>query len=117
MGVSLYYSVERSVPLTNEEDSAIEETVSKFQQSFEFQDEGEDFCIYELNSSEPQYIFRGATKLPMGDVEDMLSACLHWAACLTAIRHIIKDGDWSVHLDDHDLLWCDETGWYLSDEF
>ncbi|GKU78143.1 hypothetical protein [Paenibacillus sp. L3-i20] len=117
MGVSLYYKAERPTPLTKEEEQAIQQVINNYQRSFGFKEEGEDFCVYEPDNSEPMTIFVGATGLPMGDLEDMHDACLHWAACLTEVRHILNDCEWSVHLDDHDLLWCEETGWYLSDEF
>lgn len=118
MGISLYYSVKRKTPLTVQENEIIEKIITKYSDAFEFKDFGEDFCVYKYDISEPDIIFSGATKLPMTEeVNDMFSACLHWAECLTEIRKSVPNSTWHVNLDDIDLLWDEDTGWYFSDEF
>lgn len=113
MGISLYYTAERPAVITTEEQAAIDEIIDRFQADFPFPDSGESFYVYDYDADEPERIFYGATGLPMDDTEDTIAACMHWAACLTEIRHVLHDAQWDVHLDDYDLTWNDDTGWCL----
>ena len=113
MGVSIYYTANRSYPLTEVETKSIEDIVKEYDDSKPFKD-GEDFYVYDYDDEEPEEIFSGATGLPLED-DAMLTieACLYWAKCLTKIRHVIKDAEWSVNMDETELEWDEIDGWQL----
>ncbi|MDR2924371.1 MAG: hypothetical protein LBU76_00155 [Azoarcus sp.] len=113
MGISIYYTAERSYPLTDEENKLIEAIVKKYDEGKKFK-KGEDFCVYEYDSEEPEVIFNGSTGLPMSfNPMNTVKACLYWVDCLTEIRNIVKDANWSVNMDDTELEWDEEEGWQL----
>ena len=113
MGVSLYYELKRSALLTEKENSGIADIINRYNESFELKDKGEDFCVYDYDESEPEIIFRGATKLPYTEnPDDMIDACMHWVECLSEIRLVIQGGSWSLNLDDMELLWDEDSGFW-----
>jgi hypothetical protein len=116
MGISIYYDAERDYPLTDDENNLIEKIVGKYniEKMSKFK-KGEDFYIYEYDKNEPRKIFSGATGLEMSAANPMITAkcCIFWAKCLTEIRNIVKDAEWAVQMDDDELIWDEEKGWYL----
>jgi hypothetical protein len=116
MGISVYYDAKRNYPLTDEENNNIKKIVEKYnnEKNKNFR-KGEDFYIYEYDKKEPEKIFSGSTGLAMSFINPMITAkcCIYWAKCLTEIRSIVKDAEWSVSMDDTDLEWDEEKGWHL----
>ncbi len=114
MGVSVYYTCERTNSLSHEEQQQVNAIINQYNDNFELKEIGETFCVYERVDSEPTIIFEGSTKLPFSDdFEDMLTALFHWLSCLTEIRRVIPEGEWRVHLDDIDAIWDEEDGWQM----
>ncbi len=112
MGVSIYYDATRNTRLTNDEQQKINEVIEKYQTSFPYKDDGEDFDVYDLDDDEPEKIFSGATKLP-NDIEKSILSAIHWANCLTEIRNIIPNCQWDFALDDYQIPWSDDKGYYF----
>ena len=113
MGVSIYYLARRSYPLTKKEIENIEGIIKEYDKGKPFK-KGADFYVYDYNKKKPEEIFYGATGLPLSsDAMITVEACLYWAECLTKIRHIIKDAEWSVNMDDTELEWNEKDGWQL----
>jgi hypothetical protein len=114
MGISIYYAARRTNPMTDNERSQIETIIKKYDREKKFK-KGEDFCVYDYDPEEPEVIFSGATGLPMSFIKPMVTAnaCIYWAECLTKIRQILKDAEWSVNMDDTDLVWDESEGWKL----
>jgi hypothetical protein len=114
MGISIYYGAKRSYKLTEDENKQIETIVEKYDREREFK-KGEDFYIYDYNIEEPEVIFSGATGLPMSIINPMITVkgCMYWAKCLTEIRNIVKDAEWSVQMDETELEWDEKEGWKL----
>jgi hypothetical protein len=116
MGISIYYDAERNYPLSDKENNLIEKIVEKYntEKRKKFK-KGEDFYIYEYNKKEPEKIFSGSTGLAMSFINPVITAkcCIFWAKCLTEIRKILKDAKWSVQMDEDELIWDEEKGWYL----
>ena len=111
MGISIYYDAVRNYPLTCDENSFIGKIVEKYNKEKPFEN-GEDFCIYEYDTKEPELIFSGATGLPLSDnAMETVEGCYYWAKCLTEIKKIAKDAKWTVQMDDMELTWDDEKGW------
>ena len=125
MGISIYYDARRKYPLTEEENKIVSDIINKYDKEKRFK-KGEDFCVYEYDTDEPETIFSGATGLPMSTLNPMLTvtdaeqfffaACLYWAKCLTEIKDIVKDAEWSVNIDDTYLIWDEKEGWQLPNE-
>jgi hypothetical protein len=116
MGISIYYDAERDYPLTDKENNLIEKIVEKYNvEKMNKFENGEDFYIYDYDKNEPRKIFSGATGLEISDINPMITAkcCIFWAKCLTEIRKIINDSEWTVQMDDDELIWDEEKGWYL----
>jgi len=114
MGVSVYYTCHRVTALTSNEQQEIQAIIDRYNDSFEWDDLGESFSVYDPDSDRPTEIFVGSTKLPLSDnFEDMMQALFHWLDCLTEIRRAIAGGDWHVHLDDTDAIWDEEQGWQM----
>jgi hypothetical protein len=116
MGISIYYDAKRNYFLTDEGSNNIKEIVEKYnnEKDKKFK-KGEDFYIYEYDKEEPEKIFSGSTKLAMSSRNPMIVAkcCIFLAKCLTKIRSIVKDAEWSVSMDDTDLEWDERNGWHL----
>lgn len=114
MGVSIYYNVARKTPLTTEEQHAINEIVERYNEEFEYKEEGEQLTFYDEPFNEKN-ILEGSTGLPHDD--SVLSAIFHWCDCLSEIRReVLLDAEWSVSMDDIDLEWDDEQGWHFGEE-
>jgi len=70
----------------------------------------ESFCVYDRTDwTEPDVIFEGATRLP--DNSDVVCwvGLQHWCGALTDIRRFLPDAVWSVHVEDHEIAWDEQT--------
>lgn len=114
MSVSIYYSADRKKVLSVEENKKIESVIEQYSDSYPYKGIEEDFCVYHYDLSTPEVIFNGSTKLPLSDdIEETMTAVMHWAECLSDIRRLVPDAEWSVNMDDMDLIWDEENGWQL----
>ncbi len=115
MGVSIYYAAHRSTALTEREQNAVKEVVSRYSVADQVEEylqtgsgwRGEDFCLYQPPYDSPDTILEGATKLPGHSDDAMWTAVLHWCRALSEIRRILLDAVWDVHVDDHYIAWDD----------
>jgi len=115
MGVSLYYTAERTTLLTEQEQKAITLIVDKYNDRFEHTEDAESFDLYAYNDSESEVILAGATKMPVSaDVEVLMYSINHWLECLTEIRLVVAEAEWHVHLDDNDAVWVDNR-WQMEE--
>jgi len=115
MGVSIYYTAERTTLLTEQEQENITLIIDKYNESFEHAEEAESFDLYAYDDSESEVILAGATKISASmDVESLVYTLGHWLECLTEIRLAVADADWHVHLDDSDAVWLDDM-WQMQD--
>ena len=116
MSVSIYYTVCRSTALTEQEQEAVKEVVSRYSVADKVEEylqtgsgwRGEDFCLYTPPFDSPDTILEGATKLPGHTDDAAWTAVLHWCKALSEIRHILPDAKWHVHVDDDDIEWNEE---------
>ena len=116
MGISIYYSVTRSTPLTEQEREAVQAVAARYSVGDQFEEhhrtgigwEGEDFCLYAPPFDSPETILEGATKLPMNSEDVFWEAIQHWCRALSEIRHLLDDADWHVHIDDHEIRWDEQ---------
>lgn len=118
MSVSIYYTATRSRPLTCGEQAAIDEARSRYPLSgllaehgfAEAQRDGEAFSVRSPDDpTGPDVVFEGSTKLTLFDEEAFRVSIEYWCRLLTEIRRLIPDAAWRVHIDDHDIHWCDAT--------
>ena len=117
MGISIYYSARRSTPLSSSEQKAIESVDERFsvdEAILRYCETGEgpnweSFCVYDPNDEEPDVIFAGATGLPDNSEEALWQGLQHWCSALTEIRRALKDTEWDVAVDDHEIAWDEET--------
>lgn len=108
MSVSIYYTAKRNIPLTESENTTIENIVQKYNSGYPFEEKAEDFCVYE--QLENDVVFSGATKLPYtDDYELTFEICGYWLDCLTEITQILNNCQWNVSLDDVNLIY--DNGW------
>lgn len=115
MGVSLYYTAERSTLLTQQEQEKVASIVNEYNDKFEHTDDAETFDLYAYDDSESEVILAGATKLPSSmDSEDLMYTLEHWLQCLTEIRLVVTDAEWHVHLDNNDVVWVDDK-WQMEE--
>ena len=115
MGVSIYYTAERTTLLTEQEQENVTLIVDKYNESFEHTEEAESFDLYAYDDSESEVVLAGATKISSSmDVEDLIYTLGHWLKCLTEIRLAVADAEWHVHLDDTDAVWVDDK-WQMEE--
>ena len=116
MSISIYYSAARSTPLTDVESSAIDAVVEEYSVDDQItarEQTGvgpnwESFCVYDRDDAIiADAIFVGATKLPDNSEDAMWVGLQHWCKALSAIRRVLPNADWHVHIDDHDMQWDD----------
>jgi hypothetical protein len=116
MSVSIYYSARRSTALTEQEQEAVRDVISRYSVADQVEEylqtgygwRGEDFCLYAPPFDSSDTILEGATKLPGHTDDAMWTAILHWCKALSEIRHILLDAVWDVHVDDDDIVWNDQ---------
>lgn len=105
--ISIYYTAKRNIPLTESENTAIENIVDKYNSGYPFEEKAEDFCVYQ---PENDVVFSGATGLPYTDDYDLtFEICDYWLDCLTEITEVLKSCQWDVSLDDVTLIY--DNGW------
>jgi hypothetical protein len=112
VGVSIYYTARRSVALSQSEQDAVREIVSRYSVNEQIEQylqtekgwSGEDFCLYCPPLDSPDMILDGATKLPREE-ETLSSAIQHWCRVLSELRCLLSDAEWRVHVDDFDVHW------------
>ena len=113
MGVSIYYTAERAMPLTVKEQEHVTLIIDNYNASFEYTEDAESFQLYDYDESEAETILAGATKVPSSmDLEVLMYTIDHWLQCLTEIRLVLANADWHVHLDDCDAYWVEDK-WQL----
>ena len=116
MSVSIYYTVKRKHPLTNEENLSIQKIISNNDVKEELEHylktgqgyNWESFTIYPKDES-GETIFEGSTKLPDNSEDAITVGLEHWLNTLTQIRRAIPDTVWYVHLDDLDIPWNSDS--------
>ncbi|WP_409462054.1 hypothetical protein [Amycolatopsis sp. GA6-003] len=111
MSTSLYYDASRATALTPDETAAIERIVTDQQSAFPYPDE-ESLFLYEEDSSEPDTVVAGSTKLPF-DPDRVMPVLEHLLGSVTELRRAVPDAQWRVHLDDFDLPWDESEGYFL----
>lgn len=118
LSVSIYYTASRKQKLTQAEQEAINQLIERYSVDEEIEEylksgEGHNwtsFSNYDLkNSIEPDVIFEGSTELPDNSEYAMFDGVDHWASLLADIRNIIEGAEWHVHVDDHILVWDEES--------
>lgn len=112
--LSIYYKARRQTPLSEAERAAIREVERQFAVEDqiarrELTGDGpnwESFCVYDPDQPpSPRIIFEGATGLPDNSEEHLATGLEHWCNALAAIRRILPDAEWSVHINDVDIPW------------
>jgi hypothetical protein len=115
MGVSIYYTAERTSLLTEQEQEHITLIIDKYNDTFEYAEEAESFDLYAYDDSESEVILAGATKMPSSAyIEGLMYSIDHWLQCLTEIRLAVAEAEWHVHLDDNDAVWVDDK-WQMEE--
>lgn len=112
MGMSVYYTAKRDMPLTAEEKQQIQAAADQYNAEYPFQNKHEDFCIYSEPLDEPDAVFAGATRIPMNR-KLFYDIILYWLKCLTKITRLLKGCTWDARLDEVKLIWEEENGWRL----
>lgn len=115
MGVSLYYHAKRARPLSAEDTGRVKAVVERYNEEFRYKKSGESFCLYDQEPEEPEYILRGSTKLPAGNPMKAYKAGKYWIKCLNELRRMLPDADWSVSLEEDEMVWNEEKGWMFSE--
>ncbi|WP_053738954.1 hypothetical protein [Nocardia sp. NRRL S-836] len=110
MGVSLYYTARRAVPLTDAELTAVGQVVETYNANAPFGLEEEGLCLYDR--LDPGTALNGSTKLPAVD-DRAVPSLVHWLAAVTALRGVVADADWTFTLDDYEIEWDDHAGYHL----
>ncbi|HEY4259500.1 MAG TPA: hypothetical protein VGM98_05055 [Schlesneria sp.] len=120
MSISIYYSARRAKPLTAAERAKISRIKAKYAveaaiDEYDRTGEGynwQSFFIYDPSDpTEPDVIFEGATGLPDNSEDAVWDGLQHWCKALTEIRRVLKDANWDVHVDDHEIVWVDGSGY------
>lgn len=113
MAMSIYYTAKREGGfLKNEEKSAIRSIVDRYCAEFPFKTKHEDFCLFSEPFDNQNIVLDGATAIPM-NMRFFYNSILYWIKCITELTRVLSDCEWSVHLDDVDLIWETEKGWRL----
>ncbi len=118
MSISIYYEAKRSKPLSGSEEDEIKKVIEEYSiddqiEKKEKKGDGlnwESFCVYSFDFSNnepsaPDVIFEGATKLPDNSEDAVWLGLQQWCELLTQIRKALRDADWYVHVDDHEIQW------------
>jgi hypothetical protein len=108
--MAMYYTARRTEPLTPDERGRAGELIEAHQPDRYLEQGGEAFTIFPV--VEDGEVLAGSVGLPETDVETMWEATLHWADLLTELRRALPaDLDWTVSLDDVEMLWNAQDGW------
>jgi hypothetical protein len=113
VGVSIRYEAKRTYKLTDNEKIGIKIIVEEYENKFK-----DDFDIYKGNPENAEIIFIGRTQLLSSiDLVVTYKTCLFLIKCLSDIRNIVKDAEWSVNINDtYELEWDEKVGWKLLKE-
>jgi len=121
MSMGLYYKACRLSPLAPNEEKALSELMNSYSKEKEIEKyiqekrglNWEDFSAYELDPELPEVIFSGSTNLPDNSTFAPYKGARHWVDCLNRIkREVLSDAEWSVSIDDSDLIWDEKFGWH-----
>jgi hypothetical protein len=121
MSVGLYYKACRLSPLSPNEEKALLELMNSYSKEKEIEKyiqaqrglNWEDFSAYELDPESPEVIFSGSTNLPDNSTFAPYKGARHWVGCLNRIkREVLPDAEWSVSIDDNDLIWDEKFEWH-----
>ncbi|MDE6364913.1 MAG: hypothetical protein K2O40_04100 [Lachnospiraceae bacterium] len=118
MGVSLYYTANRSTPATPQEQRLCDEIAQRYDEQYPYGDLYEGFCIYDWESCQDDQedvnvILQGATKLPIDDLELFQDVLGWWLDCLAELKGVLPDAQWDVSLDDVNFEWSEEKHCFL----
>lgn len=108
MSVSLYYGAERSTPLTAEERRTVEEVSVAFSRRLKEDDEGLNFYDEPTDGQ----ILDGSTKMPVNPMRSE-TFLLRLFDSLTQIRRAVPGATWHVQLDDQQITWDEDRGFFL----
>lgn len=109
VGVSLYYTARRSVPLTDGELAAVGGVVDTYNANAPF---SEVEVLFLYDRLEAGVVLDGSTKVP-AEEDQVVPSLVHWLAGVTALRRAVPDAEWAFTLDDYEIDWDDHTGYYL----
>jgi len=121
VSVSIYYTARRSRSINDAEQVAIDALVSEYSADSRIERylrtgmglNWASFCIYQrLLGQMADVVFDGATKLPDNSEDGLWEGVRHWSELLSRIRRVLRDAQWRVSVDDHELVWDDERGEY-----
>ena len=121
MSMTLYYQASRPTPLTPNEEKALTDLMNIYSKEKEIEKytqkkrglNWEDFSAYDLDPETPEVVFSGSTSLPNNATFAPYKGARHWATCLNRIRReVLPDAEWSLSIDDNDLIWDDKNGWH-----
>lgn len=110
MGISLYYSATQADALTEDQDAAIKALVGTYGGQIhellsQEEEVFEDFYVYDTPYNEAE-VFAGATGLPRGSIEGLVTAVNHWGELLGRIRsEVLPEAEWDVSVDGAPLKW------------
>ena len=111
MCVSIYYDALRGYPLSIDENNIIGGIVGKYNRE-KLPECTNDFGVDEYNPEYPELIFSGATDLAETTNPIVIAiGCHYWARCLSEIKENVDGADWTVQMDDDDLIWDNNKGW------
>lgn len=121
MSISLYYDAKRQVGLSEPESQRLQAIVAEFDKTAEIERYAqsgkglnwESFSLYAPAQLRDGKVLAGATKLPDNKAFAIHRGASHWVACLNRIRReVLPDAQWSVQVDDKELLWDEHSGWH-----
>jgi hypothetical protein len=119
VGVSIYYTARRARDLDDPERAAVTDLLAGYATDLFLEDGGEDFGFYDRpkpadvrTRADRIEILAGATKLPSLTEEAFWEAVQHWSDLLGALRRALPDAEWTVSIDDHELVWDEHAGEY-----
>lgn len=121
MSMSIYYAAARPRPLTQGEIEQVEAVELRFSVDDQIESylrtgrgpNWESFTIYPTDDlTQPGIVLEGATRLPDNSEDALWIGVQHWCRALTALRRILQDAQWQVHVDDHDIHWDERTQSY-----
>lgn len=108
MSVSLYYGAERATPLTEEESAAVDAVTVAFGKRLKDDDEGMNFYDEPTDGQ----VLDGSTKMPVNPMRTK-SFLLKLFDSLSRIRRAVPGATWHVQLDELEIQWDEERGFFL----
>ena len=118
MSIVLSYRALRDEPLSADEAAAIDIVIARYQSDFEYREAADAFTVNPSDPNASEVIFSG-TVCPLGKLlsgsstERICRRKNDWMCCLTDIRRILEDADWTVSQGDTALDWDEDDGWML----